>query len=99
MKYALIGCGRISPNHIEAAKNNHLDFVAMCDVLPEAMQAKAAKFGLENVRQYTDYPVLSCCPTKASKAINSDRAMQGGPRGFIQFPYILYTIIYPNHNL
>ena len=29
MKYALIGCGRISPNHIEAAKNNHLDFVAM----------------------------------------------------------------------
>lgn len=45
------------------------------------------------------YPVLSCCPTKASKAINSDRAMQGGPRGFIQFPYILYTIIYPNHNL
>ena len=22
MKYALIGCGRISPNHIEAAKNN-----------------------------------------------------------------------------
>ena len=29
MKYALIGCGRISPNHIEAAKNNNLDFVAM----------------------------------------------------------------------
>ena len=28
MKYALIGCGRISPNHIEAAKNNKLNFVA-----------------------------------------------------------------------
>ena len=26
MKYALIGCGRISPNHIEAAKNNKLEF-------------------------------------------------------------------------
>ena len=41
MKYALIGCGRISPNHIEAAKNNHLEFVAMCDIVPEVMQEKA----------------------------------------------------------
>lgn len=55
MKYALIGCGRISPNHIEAAKNNHLDFVAMCDVLPEAMKEKEDKFGLEKVNKYTDY--------------------------------------------
>ncbi len=55
MRYALIGCGRISPNHIEAAKNNKLDFVAMCDILPEAMQDKAGRFGLECVKQYTDY--------------------------------------------
>lgn len=55
MKYALIGCGRISPNHIEAAKNNGLEFVAMCDILPEAMQEKAEKFGLEHVKQYIDY--------------------------------------------
>lgn len=58
MKYALIGCGRISPNHIEAAKNNTLDFVAMCDVLPEMMQEKAKKFNLSSVRQYTDYKQL-----------------------------------------
>ena len=58
MKYALIGCGRISPNHIEAAKNNHLEFVAMCDVLPEAMQEKSDKFGLEDVRKYTDHKEL-----------------------------------------
>ena len=58
MKYALIGCGRISPNHIEAAKNNGLDFVAMCDVLPDAMEEKAARFGLEGVRRYTDYREL-----------------------------------------
>ena len=55
MKYALIGCGRISPNHIEAAKNNNLDFAAMCDILPEAMQEKTDKFGLEKVHRYTDY--------------------------------------------
>ena len=55
MRYALIGCGRISPNHIEASKNNKLDFVAMCDIVPEVMREKAAKFGLEGVHQYTDY--------------------------------------------
>ena len=55
MKYALIGCGRISPNHIEAAKNNKLEFVAMCDIVPEAMDEKAEKFGLADVKKYTDY--------------------------------------------
>ena len=33
MKYALIGCGRISPNHIVAARTNNLDFVGLCDRL------------------------------------------------------------------
>lgn len=55
MKYALIGCGRISPNHIEAARNNRLEFVSMCDVRPEAMQQKAEQFCLTDVKQYTDY--------------------------------------------
>lgn len=55
MKYALIGCGRISPNHIEAAKNNKLEFVAICDIVPEVMTEKSEKFGLENVKKYTDY--------------------------------------------
>ena len=55
MKYALIGCGRISPNHIEAAKNNKLDFVAMCDISKEAMEEKFNKFQLQNTNKYTDY--------------------------------------------
>ncbi len=58
MKYALIGCGRISPNHIEAAKNNHLEFVAMCDIVPEVMQEKSERFGLDAVRKYADYREL-----------------------------------------
>lgn len=32
MKYALIGCGRISPNHVAAAKNNNLEIVAFVDI-------------------------------------------------------------------
>lgn len=58
MKYALIGCGRISPNHIEAAKNNHLDFTAMCDIDPLAMKDKSDRFGLNDVRRYVDYQAM-----------------------------------------
>lgn len=58
MKYALIGCGRISANHIEAAKNNGLDFVAMCDIIYDAMEEKSNKFGLEKVHKYIDYKEL-----------------------------------------
>ncbi len=58
MKYALIGCGRIAVNHIKAALNNNLEIVAVCDVLPEAMETLLAKHGLENdasIKRYTDY--------------------------------------------
>ena len=75
MKYALIGCGRISPNHIEAARNNQLEFTAMCDILPEAMEDISKKFGLEAVRKYTDYremlakekPELAAIATESGK--------------------------------
>ena len=55
MKYALIGCGRISPNHIAAAKANGLEFVALCDIDPKNMHDKIVKFDLDGVRTYTDH--------------------------------------------
>ncbi len=55
MTYALIGCGRISPNHIIAAKNNGLDIVAICDIDQTCMEDKVLKFSLDNVKQYADY--------------------------------------------
>ncbi len=56
MKYALIGCGRISPNHIVAAKNNALELTALCDLSEENMEDKILKFDLDSsVRSYTDY--------------------------------------------
>ena len=57
MKYALIGCGRISPNHIEAAKNNRLDFVAMCDIIPDTMREKAKNYSFSGfeIVSYEDY--------------------------------------------
>lgn len=58
MRYALIGCGRISTNHITAAKNNQLDIVAVCDIVPESMENLLAKHELskdESIKRYTDY--------------------------------------------
>lgn len=55
MRYALIGCGRISPNHIGAAKQNGLEIAALCDLVPEAAKALAEQFSLEGVPVYTDY--------------------------------------------
>ena len=55
MKYALIGCGRISPNHIVAAMKNGLEIVALCDTNKSNMEDKALKFDLPNsIKFYTD---------------------------------------------
>ena len=58
MKYALIGCGRISTNHIKAALANNLEIAAVCDVVPENMESVLAKHNLEkdkSIKRYTDY--------------------------------------------
>ena len=56
MRYALIGCGRISPNHIVAAQKNNLDIVAICDLEAHNMKDKILKFKLPStVHCYTDY--------------------------------------------
>lgn len=57
MRYALIGCGRISPNHMAAAINNKLEIVAVCDIVPEKMDSILEKFNLNNsnIKRYSDY--------------------------------------------
>ena len=60
MKYALIGCGRISPNHIMAAKNNGLDILAVCDIVKGNAEDKILKFDLDpkKVKVYENYKDL-----------------------------------------
>lgn len=59
MKYALIGCGRISPNHIAAAKANGLEIAALCDLAPGACAELARRFALPaETRSYLDYREL-----------------------------------------
>jgi UDP-N-acetyl-2-amino-2-deoxyglucuronate dehydrogenase len=58
IKYALIGCGRIAPNHIAAAINNKdkLELAAVCDIVPENIKSLLDGFNLDKkIQIYTDY--------------------------------------------
>lgn len=62
IRYALIGCGRISPNHIAAVMNNEkqLELVAVCDPIAENMQRVLQPLEEKGgqVKRYTDYRVM-----------------------------------------
>lgn len=56
LKYAIIGCGRISPNHIAAALKNNLEIVALCDIDEMKMDATINDFNLSNeTKKYLNY--------------------------------------------
>lgn len=58
MKYALIGCGRISINHIKAAVENGLEIRAVCDLDVNNMEKLLSLNHLENdvsILRYKDY--------------------------------------------
>ncbi|CAM5183388.1 putative dehydrogenase OS=Ureibacillus acetophenoni OX=614649 GN=SAMN05877842_104126 PE=4 SV=1 [Ureibacillus acetophenoni] len=56
LRYAIIGCGRISPNHIAAAKENHLNIVALCDLDESKVDSLIKSFQLPSkIKKYTNY--------------------------------------------
>ncbi len=103
LRYALIGCGRIAPNHIAAVMNNAQDIAlcAVCDPVPEHMEAVLG--ALEEgerakVRRYTDYrkmlaaekPELCAVATESGKhaAIGLD-VLRAGANVIIEKPLAL----------
>ena len=59
MKYALIGCGRVSPNHIVAATKNGLEIVGLCDLSKDAVYELKEKYPLiKKVKFYRDYKTM-----------------------------------------
>jgi len=59
LSYAIIGCGRIAKNHIAASiAQQDLQIAAVCDIVPERMDAMLALMPKEvckNVSKYDDY--------------------------------------------
>ena len=54
MKYALIGCGRVSGSHIKAAIHNNLEIAGLCDIVPEKAQLLKEKYNLD-AEIFSDY--------------------------------------------
>lgn len=55
MNYAIIGCGRIAANHVNAALQCGMNVVAVCDLNQRAMDALVYEFKLHNAKEYTDF--------------------------------------------
>jgi UDP-N-acetyl-2-amino-2-deoxyglucuronate dehydrogenase len=56
IRFAIVGCGRISKNHVEALKKHagEAELVAVCDVDPAALAAAAQATGAERYGRYED---------------------------------------------
>jgi UDP-N-acetyl-2-amino-2-deoxyglucuronate dehydrogenase len=56
MRYAIIGCGRIAPNHIAAAIKNELEIVAVCDLEEIKTETIVNDYNLSSyTKKYTNY--------------------------------------------
>lgn len=60
MRYALIGCGRIAPSHIKAARDNGFAIAAVCDIRGDHIDELFERCGLApeeaaSIRRYADY--------------------------------------------
>lgn len=77
IKYSLIGCGRISPNHIAAylENKNELELIAVCDIDINNAKNLLSKFDLNDVKIYENYldmlkeekPTLCAIATESGK--------------------------------
>ena len=57
IKFAVIGCGRIAPSHLEGIKNApHAELVAVCDIIEEKAMQTAKNYGLS--KWYTDVETM-----------------------------------------
>ncbi len=58
MRYALVGCGRVAPNHIKAALENGFTILSVCDIDDshiDDMFDRSILESNEGIRRYSDY--------------------------------------------
>lgn len=78
LKYAIIGCGRISPNHLAAAIKNNLEIVAICDIDVSKMDTTIQNFKLFNqTKKYLDYREMICFEKPDLVAICTESGKHG----------------------
>jgi len=107
LKLAIIGCGRISYKHIQAAVDNQdrVKLVAVCDVIMENAQSRAEQYG-EGIKKqdkthvYKDYremieqediDIISICTESGYHAEQAIYCMKKGKHVIVEKPMALST--------
>ena len=105
LKFALIGCGRISKNHIAAAAANPdlVELVAVCDPIAACTKAKADSYeeltGKRPV-EYADYKKaldeqeIDCCAIATESGYHAEIALyciRNGKHVLVEKPMALST--------
>ncbi|NLI95968.1 MAG: Gfo/Idh/MocA family oxidoreductase, partial [Synergistaceae bacterium] len=98
IKIALLGCGRISKNHIEAIRaletEGRCKLIACCDLVPERVQAAASAIG-PDCAPFTDYSrmletgdfdLVSICTPSGMHPVHVIQAAQAGRHALSEKP-------------
>ena len=86
IRFALVGCGRISANHIEALKQHRgrAELVAVCDNKPAALQAAVARTGakgfdsLDALLAGSDADIVTLAPPSGLHPLQALRVAAAG---------------------
>ncbi|MDT3358607.1 MAG: Gfo/Idh/MocA family oxidoreductase [Spirochaetota bacterium] len=80
IRYALIGCGRIAPNHLPSALGCGMQIVALCDTNAQAIDALLEGLKLSNlsVKRYSDYRQMLACESLDMVAVATDSGSHAG---------------------
>ena len=105
LNFLLIGCGRISKNHVAAAAENAglMELVAVCDLIEERAEEKAASLQEKTGKRpavYTDYKKaleeleIDCCSIATESGYHAEIALDCLRRGkhvLVEKPMALST--------
>ncbi len=100
LKYGLIGCGRISINHIKAAIKNSLEIVALCDINLDRTNIVMKRCELEDnkIRCYADYhemlekenfDIIAIATDSGNHGIIAKECIKHGIHTIIEKPIVL----------
>jgi predicted dehydrogenase len=79
-RYALIGCGRIAPNHLPSALGCGMEVVALCDTNPQAIDVLLEGLNLTElpVKRYVDYRKMLASESLDMVAVATDSGSHAG---------------------
>lgn len=96
MSHAIIGCGRVAPNHVFGIKSAGVEIIACCDIDEESLNSFASEHNIRN--KFKDYKELlsiedlesvSVCTDHASHAEITIAALNAGKHVFVEKPMAL----------